>query len=108
MMPVTDSVQRPLFVSVSGLSRMSPTQTWPKLPVSARMRLRCGVGAMPNTENVFVPDGSSVTMVMVPDLEPKREQQTCGRGAFVPLAFQPGDAFQFDWSEDWAILGGER
>ena len=38
----------------------------------------------------------------------QREQQTCGRGAFVPLAFQPGEAFQFDWSEDWAILGGER
>jgi hypothetical protein len=31
-----------------------------------------------------------------------------GRGAFVPLAFQPGEAFQFDWSEDWAIIGGER
>jgi hypothetical protein len=26
----------------------------------------------------------------------------------VPLAFQPGEAFQFDWSEDWAIIGGER
>ena len=26
-------------------------------------------------------------------------QQTTGRGVFVPLAFQPGDAFQFDWSE---------
>jgi hypothetical protein len=26
-----------------------------------------------------------------------------GRGAFVPLAFMPGEAFQFDWSEDWAI-----
>jgi sensor c-di-GMP phosphodiesterase-like protein len=25
----------------------------------------------------------------------------------VPLVFQPGEAFQFDWSEDWAILGGE-
>ena len=37
-----------------------------------------------------------------------REQQTVGRGAFVPLAFQPGEAFQFDWSEDWAIIGGER
>ena len=35
-------------------------------------------------------------------------QQTTGRGVFVPLAFQPGDAFQFDWSEDWAILAGER
>jgi len=36
------------------------------------------------------------------------EQQTSGRGTFVPLAFQPGEAFQFDWSEDWAILGGVR
>jgi len=38
----------------------------------------------------------------------QRTQQTTGRGVFVPLVFQPGDAFQFDWSEDWAILGGER
>jgi hypothetical protein len=22
--------------------------------------------------------------------------------------FQPGEAFQFDWSEDWASVGGER
>ena len=40
--------------------------------------------------------------------ERMREQQGIGRGTFVPLAFQPGEAFQFDWSEDWAILGGER
>jgi hypothetical protein len=26
----------------------------------------------------------------------------------VPLAFMPGEAFQFDWSEDWAIIDGER
>ena len=26
-------------------------------------------------------------------------QQTTGRGVFVPLAFQLGEAFQFDWSE---------
>jgi transposase len=37
-----------------------------------------------------------------------REQQTTGRGAFVPLAFGPGEAFQFDWSEDWAVIAGER
>ena len=24
------------------------------------------------------------------------------------MVFQPGEAFQFDWSEDWAILGGVR
>ena len=27
---------------------------------------------------------------------------TAGRGTFVPLAFGPGEAFQFDWSEDSA------
>jgi len=38
----------------------------------------------------------------------QRAQQTTGRETFVPLVFQPGEAFQFDWSEDWAIIGGER
>jgi len=38
----------------------------------------------------------------------QREQKTTGRGVFVPLAFSPGEAFQFDWSEDWAIIRGER
>jgi hypothetical protein len=32
----------------------------------------------------------------------QREQQTTGRGTFVPLHFDPGDAFQFDWGEDFA------
>jgi transposase len=36
------------------------------------------------------------------------EQQTTGRGTFVPLSFGSGEAFQFDWSEDFAVLGGER
>ena len=26
----------------------------------------------------------------------------------MPLVLQPGEAFQLDWSEDFAILGGER
>lgn len=38
----------------------------------------------------------------------QREQQTTGRGTFVPLSFRPGEAFQFDWSEDHAVLAGER
>lgn len=38
----------------------------------------------------------------------QREQQTTGRGTFVPLTFRPGEAFQFDWSEDFAVLAGER
>ena len=33
---------------------------------------------------------------------------TTGRGTFVPLTFGAGEAFQFDWSEDWAVIGGER
>ena len=37
-----------------------------------------------------------------------RAELTTGRGTFVPLVFQPGEAFQFDWSEDWATIGGER
>jgi transposase len=40
--------------------------------------------------------------------ERQREQQTSGRGTFVPLSFAAGEAFQFDWSEDWALLGGIR
>ena len=40
--------------------------------------------------------------------ERQREQQTTGRGVFVPLAFRPGEAFQFDWSEDHAVIGGDR
>ncbi len=38
----------------------------------------------------------------------QREQQTTGRGIFVPLSFRPGEAFQFDWSEDYAVIAGER
>ncbi len=38
----------------------------------------------------------------------QRAEQTTGRGTFVPLIFQPAEAFQFDWSEDWANIGGER
>ena len=30
------------------------------------------------------------------------------RGAFVPLVFAPGEAFQFDWSEDWMQVGGRK
>ncbi len=38
----------------------------------------------------------------------QRAQQTTDRGTFVPLVFQPGEAFQFDWSEDWAQVGAVR
>ena len=35
-------------------------------------------------------------------------EQTSGKGVFVPLAFAPGEAFQFDWSEDWTVIAGVR
>ncbi len=34
--------------------------------------------------------------------------QTTGRGTFIPLTFAPGEALQFDWSEDWSVIDGER
>jgi hypothetical protein len=40
--------------------------------------------------------------------ERQRHPDRTGRGVFVPLAFMAGEAFQFDWSEDWAIIAGER
>lgn len=33
---------------------------------------------------------------------------TTERGTFVPLHYDSGDAFQFDWREDFAVLGGEH
>ncbi|HEU0196757.1 MAG TPA: IS21 family transposase [Nevskiaceae bacterium] len=42
----------------------------------------------------------------------KREQQvarqSANRDAHVPLRFNPGDAFQFDWSEETVVIAGER
>lgn len=36
----------------------------------------------------------------------KRRQQTLTTQAFIPLVFEPGEAFQFDWSHEDVILGG--
>ena len=30
------------------------------------------------------------------------------RGTYIPLIFAPGEAFQFDWSEDWARVGSRQ
>ncbi len=41
----------------------------------------------------------------------QRERERTGqasRGAYVPLAFAPGEAFQFDWSEDWLEIGRKK
>ena len=41
----------------------------------------------------------------------RRQQQEASRmsssGTYVPLMFGPGEAFQFDWSEDWVVIGGK-
>lgn len=39
-----------------------------------------------------------------------REAQRRGgpQKAYIPLTFAPGEAFQFDWSEDWAVVDGTR
>lgn len=39
----------------------------------------------------------------------RRRQQEgvrSAKGAYVPLSFSPGEAFQFDWSEDYAVING--
>ncbi len=41
-------------------------------------------------------------------MERQEALKTAGRGTFIPLVFGPGEAFQFDWSEDWAMIAGER
>ena len=38
----------------------------------------------------------------------RQEVARTNRGPYVPLVFAPGEAFQFDWSEDWAVIGGEH
>lgn len=36
------------------------------------------------------------------------QKQAVSKHTYIPLQFAPGEAFQFDWSEDWAVIGGER
>ena len=38
----------------------------------------------------------------------QRDAKKSGRGSLVALVFGAGEAFQFDWSEDWTVLRGER
>jgi transposase len=38
--------------------------------------------------------------------EQQEAKRTAAKHTYVPLAFAPGDAFQFDWSEDYATIDG--
>ena len=35
-------------------------------------------------------------------------KQQAGKQAYVPLQFAPGEAFQFDWGDGWAVIAGQR
>ena len=36
----------------------------------------------------------------------RQAKGSAGKHAYVPLQFAPGEAFQFDWSEDWVKING--
>jgi len=38
--------------------------------------------------------------------EQQEAKKTAARNTFVPLSFAPGEAFQFDWSEDYVVING--
>ena len=38
--------------------------------------------------------------------EQQEAQRTAAKNTYVPLQFAPGEAFQFDWSEDYVVIGG--
>ena len=38
--------------------------------------------------------------------EQQEAKKTAAKNTFVPLAFAPGEAFQFDWSEDYVVIDG--
>jgi transposase len=38
--------------------------------------------------------------------EQQEAKKTAAGKAYVPLSFSPGEAFQFDWSEDYAMING--
>lgn len=38
--------------------------------------------------------------------EQHEAKKTAAKNTYVPLAFAPGEAFQFDWSEDYALING--
>ena len=37
-----------------------------------------------------------------------RQEQSVSKQVYVPLSFAPGDAFQFDWGENWVSIAGKK
>ena len=88
-MPVSVSVHLPLLFRMSGLSMSEPTQTLPKSPVSARIRVSLGAGALPETATMSGPAGSSLRIRIVPDLAPK----LIGRNRIIKSIDPPAPTF---------------
>jgi transposase len=38
----------------------------------------------------------------------RKERKILSEDVYIPLVFEPGEAFQFDWSHEWVELGGAR
>jgi transposase len=38
----------------------------------------------------------------------REREQTASRNTYIPLKFSPGEAYQFDWSEEWVVIAGLR
>ena len=36
----------------------------------------------------------------------RQDNRHTGKQVFIPLVFEPGEAFQFDWSHEWVQMGG--
>ncbi len=37
-----------------------------------------------------------------------RQEQSVSKQVYVPLSFAPGEAFQFDWGENWVSIAGKK
>jgi hypothetical protein len=64
------NVHLPLLFNTSGSSAKCPTQTFPKFPVSARIRFSFGVGALPDTATMLGLVGSLLKILIVPAKAP--------------------------------------
>jgi transposase len=81
--------------------------TWLKADSYRNKRERRGVKALYEALQAIGYSGSSTTVYRF--AKDWREEQSQPRGAgFVPMHFELGEAFQFDWSCEYLVIGGLR
>ena len=81
--------------------------TWLKADSYRNKRERRGVKALYEALQAMGYSGSSTTVYRF--AKDWREEQSQPRGAgFVPMHFELGEAFQFDWSCEYLVIGGLR